>query len=234
MLTYSLLLLQYWTCYIVFLLPCLYGLFFCQCFCLLLCFWIIVWTTIKKCTWIYLVFLESFRDKHMHPSRQRLFQGWPCVFQIQNQILQRLLKHGFIVEESGCWIGLPAVQIFHISRTFGTSLNKKCNRPWHRWHRQLPRAQNDWGGHKIIFFCLFVCFLVGSPPSCDHRALLHTYIKDSMNRKLLPTLFQYGDVFPTETEYWIKGGFYFCAPPPFSHSPQTNVWRGSGEIISDS
>ncbi len=75
----SLSLLQYWTCYIVFLLPCLYGLFFCQCFCLLLCFWII-WTTIKKCTWIYLVFLESFRDKHMHPSRQRLFQGWPCVF----------------------------------------------------------------------------------------------------------------------------------------------------------
>ncbi len=168
MLTYSLLLLQYWTCYIVFLLPCLYGLFFCQCFCLLLCFWIIVWTTIKKCTWIYLVFLESFRDKHMHPSRQRLFQGWPCVFQIQNQILQRLLKHGFIVEESGCWIGLPAVQIFHILRTFGTSLNKKCNRPWHRWHRQLPRAQNDWGVTKYF---LFVCLFFGRKsallwPSC--------------------------------------------------------------------
>ncbi len=29
---------------------------------------------------------------------------------IQNHKLQ----HGFIVEESGCWIGLPAVQIFHL------------------------------------------------------------------------------------------------------------------------
>ncbi len=39
--------------------------------------------------------------------------------------------------------------------------------------------------------------------------LLHTYIKVCVNWKLLPTLFQYGDVFPTEMEYWIKGGVLF-------------------------
>ncbi len=37
----------------------------------------------------------------------------------QNHILQLLQRHGFIAEESGCWIGLPAVQIFHLERTFG-------------------------------------------------------------------------------------------------------------------
>ncbi len=26
---------------------------------------------------------------------------------------------------------------------------------------------------------------------------------------MLPTLFQYGDVFPTETEYWLEGGDLF-------------------------
>ncbi len=30
------------------------------------------------------------------------------------QILQLLQQHYFVVEESGCWIGLPAVQIFHL------------------------------------------------------------------------------------------------------------------------
>ncbi len=29
---------------------------------------------------------------------------------MQNHILQLLQQHGFVVEESGCWIGLPAVQ----------------------------------------------------------------------------------------------------------------------------
>ncbi len=33
---------------------------------------------------------------------------------MQNHILQLLQQHGFVVEESGCWIGLPAVQIFHL------------------------------------------------------------------------------------------------------------------------
>ncbi len=33
---------------------------------------------------------------------------------MQNHILQLLQQHGFILEESGCWIGLPAVQIFHL------------------------------------------------------------------------------------------------------------------------
>ncbi len=31
-----------------------------------------------------------------------------------NHILQLLQQHGFVVEESGCWIGLSAVQIFHL------------------------------------------------------------------------------------------------------------------------
>ncbi len=59
-----------------------------------------------------------------------------------------------------------------------------------------------------------------------HRQL--PYIKLRVNRKLLPTLFQYGDVFPTEYEYWIEDG----APPLISHSQRTNGWRG--KIISDS
>ncbi len=33
---------------------------------------------------------------------------------MQNHILQLLQQHGFIVEESGCWIGLLAVQIFYL------------------------------------------------------------------------------------------------------------------------
>ncbi len=33
---------------------------------------------------------------------------------MHNYILQQLQQHGFIVEECGCWIGLPAVQIFHL------------------------------------------------------------------------------------------------------------------------
>ncbi len=33
---------------------------------------------------------------------------------MQNHILQLLQQHGFVVEESGYWIGLPAVQIFHL------------------------------------------------------------------------------------------------------------------------
>ncbi len=39
-------------------------------------------------------------EQHMLPSRRRVFQ-----------LLQ---QHSFVVEESGCWIGLPAVQIFHL------------------------------------------------------------------------------------------------------------------------
>ncbi len=41
---------------------------------------------------------------------------------MQNHMLQLLQQHGFVVEESGCWIGLPAVQIFHLLRTFGALL----------------------------------------------------------------------------------------------------------------
>ncbi len=59
-------------------------------------------------------------EQHMLPSRQCLFKG-TCDFSLvyfsrtmQNHILQLLQQHGFVVEESGCWIGLPAVQIFHL------------------------------------------------------------------------------------------------------------------------
>ncbi len=42
---------------------------------------------------------------------------------MQSHILQLLQQHGFVVEESGCWNWPAAVQIFHLKRTFGTSLN---------------------------------------------------------------------------------------------------------------
>ncbi len=58
---------------------------------------------------------------------------------------------------------------------------------------QLPRAQNDGGTqHESFLF-----FFVGGAHFCDHRALLHTYIKVRVNRKLLPILLEYGDVFQT-------------------------------------
>ncbi len=40
-------------------------------------------------------------EQHMLPSRWRLFQGRPCVCQQDNA----KPRHGFVVEESGCWIG---------------------------------------------------------------------------------------------------------------------------------
>ncbi len=49
--------------------------------------------------------------QHMLPSRQRLFREGLVYFSrtMQYHILQLLQQHGFVVEESGCWIGLPAV-----------------------------------------------------------------------------------------------------------------------------
>ncbi len=42
-------------------------------------------------------------EQHMLPSRRRLFQGRPCVFQQDNAKphTAALQQHGFIVEESG-------------------------------------------------------------------------------------------------------------------------------------
>ncbi len=51
---------------------------------------------------------------------------------IQNHILQLLQQHGFIVEEFGCWIDLPAVQIFHQQGTFASSLNGKYVKDDHK------------------------------------------------------------------------------------------------------
>ncbi len=45
-------------------------------------------------------------EQHMLLSRWRLFQQEMLGFVAE--------EHGFVAEESGCWIGLPAVQIFHL------------------------------------------------------------------------------------------------------------------------
>ncbi len=51
---------------------------------------------------------------------------------IQNHILQLLKQQGFVIEESRCWIDLPAVQIFHLQTTFSASLNKKYLKDNHK------------------------------------------------------------------------------------------------------
>ncbi len=50
------------------------------------------------------------------PSKWRLFQEGHVYYSrtMQNRLLQLLQQHGFVVEEFMCWIGLPAVQIFHL------------------------------------------------------------------------------------------------------------------------
>ncbi len=50
---------------------------------------------------------------------------------------------------------------------------------------------------------------VGRALTCDHCAFLHPYINVRLNRMLLPSLFQYGDIFPTEMEYLVEGGVLF-------------------------
>ena len=54
---------------------------------------------------------------------------WVCKGQWkqdnENHILQHLQQHSSFTEESRCWVHLPAVQIFHLLRTFGSSLNEK-------------------------------------------------------------------------------------------------------------
>lgn len=49
-------------------------------------------------------------EKHMRPSRWDLF---PYIFYLLQQC-------GFLVEESRCWTGLPAVQTSHQLKRFGT------------------------------------------------------------------------------------------------------------------
>ncbi len=51
---------------------------------------------------------------------------------IQNHIQQLLQQQGFVIEESRCWIDLPAVQIFHLQTTFGASLHKKYLKDDHK------------------------------------------------------------------------------------------------------
>ncbi len=54
--------------------------------------------------------------QHVHPPDDVYFREGLVYFSrtMQNHILQLLQLHGFIVEESGCWSGLPAVQTFHL------------------------------------------------------------------------------------------------------------------------
>ncbi len=40
--------------------------------------------------------------------------------------MQLLQQHGFVVEESGCWTGLPAIQIFHLYATFTQQQEYGC------------------------------------------------------------------------------------------------------------
>ncbi len=40
---------------------------------------------------------------------------------MQNRLLQLLQQHDFVVEETRCWIGLPAVQNFPLKRTLTTN-----------------------------------------------------------------------------------------------------------------
>ncbi len=44
-----------------------------------------------------------------------------------------------------CWIGLPAVEIFHLQRTFGTSLTKKICQRWPRTLQHLEiYIRHEW------------------------------------------------------------------------------------------
>ncbi len=63
---------------------------------------------------------------------------------MQNHILQLLQQHGFVVEEFRCWIGLPAVQIFPLQRTFGASLNEKYVKDDHKlFSSWKPMSSNN-------------------------------------------------------------------------------------------
>ncbi len=48
------------------------------------------------------------------------------------------------------------------------------------------------------------------------------YFRVRVKQKLLPTLFQYGDVFPAESEYWEEGGVLFLC---------SSGWRGVVKLI---
>lgn len=66
-------------------------------------------------------------EQHIVPSRQRLFQGRPCVFQQDNatQHIPAIITPWLHWRRAWCWLGLPALQIFHLSRIFGISLKWK-------------------------------------------------------------------------------------------------------------
>ncbi len=56
-------------------------------------------------------------EQHMLPSRQRRFQGKPCVFQQDNAKPHTAVITTAWLPSRRVWV--PAVQIFHLHRTFG-------------------------------------------------------------------------------------------------------------------
>ncbi len=69
-------------------------------------------------------------EQHMLPSRRRLFLGRPCVFQQNNA-----KPHTAAITTA--WlrsrrVRVPAVQIFHLQRTFGALLNEKYIKDDHK------------------------------------------------------------------------------------------------------
>ncbi len=88
----------------------------------------IVWAACMfwKALWMLKGVYKGFRAIYSPPDDVYFREGLVYFSRtMQNHILQLLQQHGFIVEESGGWIGLPAVQIFHIQKTFGTSLYER-------------------------------------------------------------------------------------------------------------
>ncbi len=49
---------------------------------------------------------KGFRATYAPPQMTSISEKGLCISAGQ--------QHGFVVEESGCWIGLPAIQIFHL------------------------------------------------------------------------------------------------------------------------
>ena len=97
-----------------------------------------------------------YRGNHAYSSKTTL-----------HHILHLLQHHGFVVEESRCWTGLPAAQNCHQLKTFGVSWNYMMKKIWRRRSRLLSclnpvSCNQEWG--NIPFSK--VQQLVSSVPRC--------------------------------------------------------------------
>jgi len=68
----------------------------------------------------------SFNEALVRKISYMIFLSWRTCW--PKHPLHLLQQHGFVVEQSWCRTGLPAVQIFHQFKTFGTSFNTKYNK----------------------------------------------------------------------------------------------------------